>query len=269
MAISFECTGCGKEYKVKDDLAGKRIRCKGCETVVTVPSSEEEEDWLSVEVEDWTEPQPASPAPPRSSSKKKSGSKKNGSKRKRSSSSHAPRIGAIAGGVFTVLIVLAFVGRLAVNVAKLQGFQGVQGAAVNWQDYTTPDGGVTVQLPGRAKPNPQPQVVPGGTSFLAETRNDACGVSTEPIPVQAMGASADELIDALKIGLPMEGARAITEIQMAGRRAVQFDMTRNGINSQNRAVVNGNKIYTFSYAYKKSLDPEVSNKFFGSIRFNR
>ncbi len=37
MAILISCGKCGKRYSVKDELAGKKIRCKECETLVAVP----------------------------------------------------------------------------------------------------------------------------------------------------------------------------------------------------------------------------------------
>jgi hypothetical protein len=41
MAISLTCE-CGKRLTVKDELAGKRVKCPGCATILTVPSFEEE-----------------------------------------------------------------------------------------------------------------------------------------------------------------------------------------------------------------------------------
>jgi hypothetical protein len=42
MPISVVCD-CGKEFKVKDETAGKKVRCPACQTVLTVPAAEEEE----------------------------------------------------------------------------------------------------------------------------------------------------------------------------------------------------------------------------------
>jgi hypothetical protein len=41
MAITVVCD-CGKEFKVKDELAGKKVKCPACQTVLTVPQPEEE-----------------------------------------------------------------------------------------------------------------------------------------------------------------------------------------------------------------------------------
>jgi hypothetical protein len=38
MPITFKCSGCGKAYKVGDEKAGKKLKCPGCQAVVTVPS---------------------------------------------------------------------------------------------------------------------------------------------------------------------------------------------------------------------------------------
>lgn len=63
MAISLGCEECGKEYRVKDELAGKRIKCKECEAVITIPLSEVEE------IEDDEEPLEAPMRRPAKSSK--------------------------------------------------------------------------------------------------------------------------------------------------------------------------------------------------------
>jgi hypothetical protein len=39
MPISADCPQCGKTYRVKDDFAGKKFRCKACQAVVSVPEA--------------------------------------------------------------------------------------------------------------------------------------------------------------------------------------------------------------------------------------
>ena len=63
MAIKIECGECGKEYSVKDEFAGKKIRGKVCQTPIKVPADDEWDD----EIEE-VEFQP----PVRKSAKKKS-----------------------------------------------------------------------------------------------------------------------------------------------------------------------------------------------------
>ena len=39
MPIQFPCPRCGKVYQVNDEHAGKRIKCKACETIIPVPGA--------------------------------------------------------------------------------------------------------------------------------------------------------------------------------------------------------------------------------------
>lgn len=41
MPIEVSCRKCGKAYRVKDERAGTKIRCKDCQTVIEVPQCEE------------------------------------------------------------------------------------------------------------------------------------------------------------------------------------------------------------------------------------
>lgn len=41
MAIHFDCSGCGKSYKVGEEKAGKRFKCSQCQTVGLIPSAGE------------------------------------------------------------------------------------------------------------------------------------------------------------------------------------------------------------------------------------
>lgn len=43
MPISIACS-CGKKYRVKETLAGKKIRCADCAELIKVPAQEAEED---------------------------------------------------------------------------------------------------------------------------------------------------------------------------------------------------------------------------------
>ena len=37
MAITLTCTGCGKSYQLKNEMAGRKVRCPGCQSVQVVP----------------------------------------------------------------------------------------------------------------------------------------------------------------------------------------------------------------------------------------
>jgi len=40
--IKFKCSKCAQEYRVADDYAGKKVRCKTCNTTNAVPSPDPE-----------------------------------------------------------------------------------------------------------------------------------------------------------------------------------------------------------------------------------
>jgi hypothetical protein len=56
MAITLTCTGCGKSYQLKNELAGRKVRCPGCQSVQVVPEdSTEDYDLESLQGEGGTE----------------------------------------------------------------------------------------------------------------------------------------------------------------------------------------------------------------------
>lgn len=58
MAIKVTCDECSESFSVKDEAAGKRIKCKACGAAVSVPVKGDDDDWLD-------EVAPARPAAPR------------------------------------------------------------------------------------------------------------------------------------------------------------------------------------------------------------
>jgi phage FluMu protein Com len=49
MPISMTCSNCNKTLKVPDDLAGKKVRCPACKTVLAVPVPEEDVEAIEEE----------------------------------------------------------------------------------------------------------------------------------------------------------------------------------------------------------------------------
>jgi uncharacterized protein YxjI len=43
MPISLSCSGCGKSFHLKDEMAGRKVRCPECEAVQVVPALDREE----------------------------------------------------------------------------------------------------------------------------------------------------------------------------------------------------------------------------------
>ncbi|QDU06666.1 DUF1559 domain-containing protein [Gimesia aquarii] len=79
MSISFKCKKCGKGYKVGDDKAGKKIKCRQCAAPVQIPKAEVDdfsEDWE--EEAEYTPPtRRRARSKPKKQSKKKSASGSN------------------------------------------------------------------------------------------------------------------------------------------------------------------------------------------------
>jgi hypothetical protein len=42
MTIAFSCPGCGKQFKVSDNMAGRKAKCSACATIIQVPSGPEQ-----------------------------------------------------------------------------------------------------------------------------------------------------------------------------------------------------------------------------------
>ena len=45
MSIELQCRECGREYKIRDEFAGKRINCKDCGSAIKVPAAEFDDDY--------------------------------------------------------------------------------------------------------------------------------------------------------------------------------------------------------------------------------
>lgn len=85
MTIEFECPDCSREYRVKDELAGRGVTCKDCGTKIHVPDPYAEDDeWDDYDEEAAYDEEPT---PVRRRSKRKKSP--SGSKKKAASSSGA------------------------------------------------------------------------------------------------------------------------------------------------------------------------------------
>jgi hypothetical protein len=267
MPIQATCPDCERVYTVKDELAGKRFRCKQCSGTVPVPAAEaSEDDFSNLSEDDWEGGEPAGLPP---MAKPKSGAKKakTGKKKKKA----GPNFGGsgmgtlawVIGGVVGVIVLCGGVG-MAVKSLGL-------GAPAAWEEYTTPDGQVTMQMPGTPK---KPaglqagQVVPGGEAYAVEKWSYACAVIIEPIPELPPGMTDDEFYELVKQGIPqmLSGATDIGPTTIDGRAAIQYTATKGSITVEHRAIRFGPKTYTFTYGYRSSADAEIRTKFFDSIR---
>ena len=63
MKIKFSCPSCQKVYSVSAELAGKKAKCKQCETLMYVPDAEATEPESPVQIETQQTPVPVQPVP--------------------------------------------------------------------------------------------------------------------------------------------------------------------------------------------------------------
>jgi hypothetical protein len=280
MSISVKCRNCGRSYSVKDEFAGKKFRCQECQTPVAVPEASDFEanDWDTGDADDDfgadnyddyddygdDDARSLPPAPKRVPKKKKKPepSKKTPKKRSSSSSSASeigPMIGKIGGGLFVGLIAFS----LAFKI-----FSGGMGLGASWESFTTPDGNLTMQMPGKAKPVKVKVMAPGGQSLGVEKRDFACIVVIEPMPPEMNGMTEEEMLNAMQLGTQFLGASNAERTTLNGHPCVSFEQSApGGIKAYGKAVIHKNVIYTLNYAYKDGASGNMS-KFFDSITFN-
>jgi hypothetical protein len=280
MPISAKCKNCGRGYSVKDEHAGKKFRCQECQAAVSVPVPKpkaddyaaddwEADDFSTQDYEDYDdygdyESDQPPPPPRRAVKKKKPAAKKKPAKKRSSASSESGGIGAmigkIGGGLFVGLFVMSLVVRLLTGGGL--DFGG------SWESYTTPDGNITVQMPGKVKSVPVKQMAPGGQSFGAERRSFACIIVIEPMPAELNGLTDEEMYQAMEIGSRFLGATNVKRSTTNGHPSVSFEKAAtDGIKASGVAFLHKGKVYTLNFAYKGSKGSN-EEKFFGSVKFN-
>ena len=64
MSIEVSCRTCGKEYRVREERAGTKIRCKECQSTITVQEAkfDEQDDGELDHIASWTQKEPRSSA---------------------------------------------------------------------------------------------------------------------------------------------------------------------------------------------------------------
>ena len=118
MTISIDCAGCGRQYDLRDEAAGKRIRCKDCREVMAVPEAAVIDEWCDdgddFGDDDWGHDEAGSPHAAALPSvgghgKLPSARAKKRRRRSRTGNGNAGKIAGIVAGA-VVLLVLVGVG---------------------------------------------------------------------------------------------------------------------------------------------------------------
>lgn len=281
MAIATSCDECGRDYSLKDELAGKKFKCKDCGAIVVIPTprksvqassgtrkglpkkkrdpDDEFQDALS---SDGLEDGADEDEQPRRAVKRKPVAKKK--KSSKSSSGGSALWAKIGGGVFTTLLVLSFVMRL------IRAAGGV-GGGVSWQEFQSPHGRYSVTFPSAAKLKPQPQNLPGASTYVAETRNFACAVTHVPLPAGAgtvMGqlspqALSDQIIQGAFPGVRPLASRLTT---LAGKPCQETSLNNAGTRLTERSIVVGDELFNCEFVSKGDPSQADLAKFFDSFR---
>jgi hypothetical protein len=157
MAIEVSCRKCGKEYRVREERAGTKIRCKQCEATIAVPLVETEEEWDET------------PMPPaRGGRAKADGKTKDVRKKSGAGSSLGIWLGVVAGLV--VLIGLTAVLLKFLPSGAGRSADGAPAAAgANWVKFTLPDGSASALFPGPVKSEMLPNGVMTHKAMFNET----------------------------------------------------------------------------------------------------
>ena len=132
MPIQVVCPNCDKTYKVKDEAAGKKLRCKTCETVIPIPAADvaEPDPWDVLPEEGNENELPPSELPPVQRKKRPQGQ----AKRTRAGSGGGMPVTVIVSivlcGVMIALNILAAIASL-LGADVTNGVGGVIRLAVN------------------------------------------------------------------------------------------------------------------------------------------
>lgn len=253
MAIQVKCSQCQKLHVLRDEHAGRTFACQECGSRVRVPEmteSDEEDDGIGL----------AFAAQGRVS---KSPVRRKPKRRKRRKPQRETGLGKkIIIGVAGVVSFLVF---FAIGFKVVSALGGPNAASITWQEFTTPDGVVTVQMPGTAKLISGPTVVPGGTSYGVEKFSYGCAVLIEPLPPQLAQMQSEEFVSTMEAGLRMQGATEIQRTTVQNLTAVKYLMKKQGITASHLGFVKGSTAYTLMFSYRRSPGTAI-DEFFNSVR---
>jgi len=242
MTISANCPQYSHTMRVNDTLAGKKMRCQKCESVVKVPAGEEEE------FEDEPAPQPKSA--------------KGKGKRKRSSGSGIAILkwAGLGGGG---LLVLVAIGSGLSLLTSAGGVLNRQGGGVSWTPDTTGDRHVTVMLSGQPNIPSQP---PNGTEMvMAASGNFQCGISTTPRNMTGLDEEAflHSQSEATKASSAHSNVRVET---IHGEKVLRDTIQWSPTPSETAMFMVEEKMYIANFGSNGPVNPAVSGYFFQSIR---
>ena len=183
MSIAISCGNCGKKYKIGDDKAGKKFRCKECSEPIRVPVAENEfgDSWDEL-CEDYGAPSAALPPVSGSAASQGRSSSSRGKKRPARKSKSGPNVGVIAIIAASVLLLVG----ASVGVWSLAG--GFGGEPTVFDFITQEDEAAIVIHPKRLLDAPLLAALPMDDSidkFIEETGIDPRGIKQVTVLMQS------------------------------------------------------------------------------------
>ena len=292
MSIPFECTGCGKKLKVKDESAGKRIKCPECQAVLTVPMPEPvngEDDFLggldeAVKQEkrrpraepesDDDDSEDYDDAPSASAPRRRTKPAASRTKKRKSSSSGGGggALKAIGGVLIGLLVILGIVGKVA-RVARNGGFLN---STVNWTQFTHPAGAASIEMPGVPKLDIKQSGAANGQVYSIDAGRYACSFASVPFPPGtpdiSNNAIATRLVfDEVKRSFTASkpGSRFISESpqRLGTATGQEFTFEVGVAMNQSRVFLTPTHIIVAEFVYQKGRDSATErNRFFNSLQ---
>lgn len=162
MSISVRCKKCSAKYKLKEELAGKKIRCRECQSPIRVPAPvvEDEDDFLNAlsGAEEGSSAWDDMDEDPLPKPRKKKPKPKPKRKRKKQSSGNSA--GIIISSILGIALLFGGIGlRIAI---KSGAIANLLASSISWTSYSYNKGNVTLLMPGQPKQKRLPnENVPG------------------------------------------------------------------------------------------------------------
>jgi hypothetical protein len=288
---------CGKSLRVDDSLAGKRIRCSGCQGVLTLPPLA---DVVPPREQIKSAPRAASPPPgrPRQEDEEprpqrdrrfedEEGDREERRprrKRKRKAKAGSSAAAWVIIGVGTVGGVLLLTGLIvAVFFLGSRGGQGNPGGprnaavpvipadVVHLQEFTSAEGRFKVLMPGAPQQRPSPQ---GGTIYGWEGEGCFFAVAVEDLPIppdEPPGVIEKRLDGSRDTSVKKVNGKILSErrIQLQGKhpgREVVASLPDTGRVLRSRFYLVGSRAYLLTVIGEdRDIRSPTANRFFESL----
>ncbi|HLQ46620.1 MAG TPA: hypothetical protein VK137_17890 [Planctomycetaceae bacterium] len=290
MPITVSCGSCGKSYRVPDDAAGKKMKCKDCGTLVSIPVkatpgiaavektpvpkkapkrelSEENPYHDLSENDDLPEDDDVLEQAPRSrrqAAGKVSGGKKSKSRGSRESSgetSWLKKAGGVLGGLVVILVIVVKVVRIA----------GVGGGSVSWQEFSPPTGQFRVQFP--ASPQTSSKVDGGITSHTWQARSARflCVLEYAHVPAALDAPGVREgafngFLTTIRSEKPSARVTRQADSQFRSFPVREFDLEYENTRNVSRVHLLGEHLYILQFVGPQSrFDVDAMSRYFNSF----